>query len=160
MTGHFSCPKFFQTSKLDQSNRVAKIDVSYAIRPFERTPGTKIDWKSLEVEKNFGQKSCQVIWGQLCLKARTRFWTSPVWKPKQCPGRSRSTLSDPLKMGVYNLRKLDLRTKTNFWDFSLRARFGLPCLLHLITSKTERNADAFHEIKQASENFDLSKCIC
>jgi len=37
------CPKNFQTSKLDQSTRVVKIDVYYTIRPFKRTPGTNVD---------------------------------------------------------------------------------------------------------------------
>ena len=33
----------FQTSKLNQSTRVVKIDVYYTIRPFKRNPGTKVD---------------------------------------------------------------------------------------------------------------------
>ena len=33
----------FQTSKLNQSTRVVNIDVYYTIRPFKRTPGTKVD---------------------------------------------------------------------------------------------------------------------
>jgi len=37
------CPKNFQTSKLNQTTRVAKIDVYYTIRPFKITPGTKVD---------------------------------------------------------------------------------------------------------------------
>ena len=45
----FFCPKNFQTSKLNQSTRVVKIVVDYTIRPFKRTPGTKVDRKSLEV---------------------------------------------------------------------------------------------------------------
>ena len=36
-------PKIIETSKLDQSTRVVKIDVYYTIRPFKITPGTKID---------------------------------------------------------------------------------------------------------------------
>ena len=39
----------------DQSTRVVKIDVYYTIRPFKRTPGTKVDCNSLEVWKCFGQ---------------------------------------------------------------------------------------------------------
>ena len=37
------CLKHFQTSKLNQSTRVVKIDVYYTIRPFKRTRGTKVD---------------------------------------------------------------------------------------------------------------------
>ena len=33
----------FQTSKHNQSTRVVKIDIDYTIRPFKRSPGTKVD---------------------------------------------------------------------------------------------------------------------
>ena len=39
----------FQTSKPNQSTRVVKTEIHYTIRPFERTPGPEVDWKSLEV---------------------------------------------------------------------------------------------------------------
>ena len=32
----------FQISKLNQLNRVVKMDVYYTIRPFERTPGKRL----------------------------------------------------------------------------------------------------------------------
>jgi len=39
----FFFKKNFQSSKLNQSTRVVQIDVYYTIRPFKRTPGTKVD---------------------------------------------------------------------------------------------------------------------
>ena len=41
----------FQTSKLDQSTRVVKIDVYYTIRPFKRTPGIKLNGRKGTISK-------------------------------------------------------------------------------------------------------------
>ena len=101
--------KNFHISKLNQSTRVVKIGVYYTIRPFKRTPGTKVDWKSLEFwifSDKIGVKPSETSsipsssplpsekatlqgFKVFNLKARTRFWS---WLSYMCHIRSSAVL--------------------------------------------------------------------
>ena len=61
-----------------QSTRVAKTDIYYTIRPFKRTPGTKIDCKSLEVWQFWDKVPGPAV--------RPRDRLRPLLQPRRAPG--------------------------------------------------------------------------